>query len=94
MLYASSNTDCGRGFLAGRGKRNQGFVGLIMMSQCMMVDIEKPCYIQVLWLSEKLNISLGLETVCSILIFLFYRQKPKRLKTRESGAIFSVRLRH
>lgn len=81
------------GALAGRGKRNQRFTGPITMSPGVMVDTEKPRCTWVLRLSEKLNLPRGLETVCSILIFLFHRQNPKRLKTGESGATFSVRLR-
>lgn len=76
--------------LAGREREEKPkFYGADSDKPVTMVYVEEPYWIWLLWSSEKLNITLS-----GLCFFLFYRQKPKRPKTRANGAIFSVRLRH
>lgn len=76
--YVSGSADCRTGLLAGRRKRNQSFMEQILISQWTMVYIEEPCWIWLLWLSEKLNITLvGLSA--------FFILQAKSRKAQDKG---------
>lgn len=86
----SSSADCSRGLLVGREKRNQGLCGAASGKPVdhgghrgAMLNLST------LVIREAERILL-----CTILLFYFYRQNPKRLRTKGSGAIFWARLRH